>query len=235
MSMAEAMRHTTENIIDSHNVRVKALGSLVNQVSQSLAGARKGMSIHAAGRKAMGKEQAAELARFAGDLAGSIGVKLSEFGRKLEQTAKERALGAKELKGQLRKEAETLRRSVSKTLADYHQEHAQMSAATRSRLRAFTKNMVKGVEVWTAATRVLMADCRTDLGEASKTWKNMAGAFSKAGDKKTASPVMPAAKASGAEENVPVKIHREKKTRRRDGDLGEKGKGMARWSKKFQS
>ena len=133
-SLADGMRNVTEDIIASHDVRVKTLGSLV-------ADARKMISNNAADRKAMSKEQAAELARYAAD----------------------RKAMSKELKGRLRKEANNRRDSVNKMLAE-------MSAATRGHLRGFVKDLTattrvlltgyradirKAGDIWSEMTRTL--------------------------------------------------------------------------------
>ena len=76
-SIADGMRTITEGIVETHKVRVKALGNLVKEVSQSLADARSMIKRDAVARKAMSKEQAAELACFAGDLATRVGAKLN--------------------------------------------------------------------------------------------------------------------------------------------------------------
>ena len=186
MNIADGMKTITEDIVETHQVRVKALGNLVKEVSQSLADARRMIERDAVARKAMSKEQAAELAHFAGDLATGVGAKLKGFQRELELMGKDRVLSAKELKGRLRKEANNLGHSVNKMLRDYHKDHAEMSAATRSHLRGFVKDIIKGVEDLTATTRVLMTGYRTDIRKAGNIWGNMTRTLAKVGTVKEA-------------------------------------------------
>jgi hypothetical protein len=193
-SLADGMRNVTEDIIASHNVRVKTLGGL-------LADTRKMISNNAADRKAMSKEQAAELARYAGDLASSTGPKLKGFRKELE-------IVAKELKGRLCKEANNLRDSVNKMLTDYHKDHAEMSAATRSHLRGFVKDIVKGVEDLTATTRVLMTGYRTDIRKAGNIWSEMTRTLAKAGSKRAALPVIRAGQKVGTVKEAALPVIR---------------------------
>jgi len=186
MNIADGMKTITEDIVETHQVRVKALGNLVKEVSQSLADARRMIESDAVARKAMSKEQAAELARFAGDLATGVGTQLKGFQRELELIGKDRVLSAKELKGRLRKEANNLGHSVNKMLTDYHKDHARMSAASRSHLRGFVKGIVKSVEDLTATTRVLMTGYRTDMRKAGNIWSNMTRTLAKGGTVKEA-------------------------------------------------
>jgi len=126
------------------------------------------------------------LARFAGDLATGVGAQLKGFQRELELIGKDRVLSAKELKGRLRKEANNLGHSVNRMLTDYHKDHAKMSAATRSHLRGFVKNIVKSVEDLTATTHVLMTGYRTDMRKAGNIWSNMTRTLAKGGTVKEA-------------------------------------------------
>lgn len=213
MNIADGMRNIADNIIASHQVRAKALGSLVNEVSESLADARKMIKNNTADRKAMSKEQAAELARFAGDLANSIGAKLKGFQKELELMAKDRVLSAKELKGRLRAEARGLRNLVKKTLSDYSKDHAEMSEALRHNLHGFVKDIVKGVEDLTAVTRGMMSGYRTDIRKAGNIWGNMTRTLAKGG-KKAALPVIRAEEKAGTVKEVVRKIQKRKKRKK---------------------
>jgi hypothetical protein len=214
MNIADGMKTITEDIVETHQVRVKALGNLVKEVSESLADARRMIERDAVARKAMSKEQAAELAHFAGDLAAGVGAELKGFQRELELIGKDRVLSAKELKGRLRKEANNLGHSVNKILRDYHKDHAEMSAATRSHLRGFVKDIVKSVEDLTATTHVLMTGYRTDIRKAGNIWSNMTRTLAKVGDKRAALPVIRSEKAVGTVGKAVRKIHKARKTRK---------------------
>ena len=190
MKIADGMRNIADNIIASHQVRAKALGNLVSEVSESLADARKMIKNDAADRKAMSKEQAAELARFAGNLANSMGAKLKGFQKELELVAKDRALSAKELKGHLRAEARGLRNLVKKNLSDYSKDHAEMSEAQRHNLHGYVNGIVKAVGDLTTVTHGMMSGYRSDIRKAGNIWGSMTNTIAKAGGKKAALPVI---------------------------------------------
>jgi len=218
MKIADGMRNIADNIIASHNVRARALGDLVNDVSGFLADTRKN-------RKAMSKEQAAELAHFAGDLAGNVAKMIKDFAadrktmskeqsaelarfaadmanrvkKELELMSKDRALSAKELKGRLQKEARDLRNLIKKTLSDYSKDHAEMSEALRHNLRGFVKDIVKSVDNLhlgkvvadlRTATRGMLGGYRADMNKAGNIWGNMTNTLAKASGKKAALPVI---------------------------------------------
>jgi len=192
MNIADGMKAVTDNIIEARQCRVKALGNLVKDVSQSLADARSMIKSDAVARKAMSEEQSAKLARFAGGLATDVASKLKGFQQELEQMSKNRVLNARELRGQLRKQAGDLRRSVNKTLTDNHNDHAEMSADMRSNLRGYVRGIEKGVEDLTTTTRTMMTGYRTDIRKAGNLWRNMAHTSAKVGDKKAARPIIQA-------------------------------------------
>ena len=214
MKIADGMRNIADNIIASHQTRAKALGNLVGEVSESLADARKMISNDAADRKAMSKEQAAELARFAGNLANSMGAKLKGFQKELELMAKDRALSAKELKGHLRAEARGLRNMVKKTLSDFSKDHAEMSAAQRHNLRGYANGIVKAVGDLTTVTHGMMSGYRSDIRKAGNIWGSMAGILAKAGVKKAALPVVHAKEDTGTVKEAVRKVQKRKKRKK---------------------
>ena len=214
MKIADGMRNIADNIIASHQVRAKALGSLVSEVSESLANARKMIKTDATNRKAMSKEQAAELARFAGNLANSMGAKLKGFQKELELVAKDRALSAKELKGHLRAEARGLRNLVKKTLSDYSKDHAEMSEAQRHNLHGYVNGIVKAVGDLTTVTHGMMNGYRQDIRKAGSIWGNMTNTLAKAGGKKTAIPIIREKEDVGTVKEAVRKVQKRKKRKK---------------------
>jgi len=211
MNIANGMRTVTENITASRNARVKSLGSLVSEVSQSLADARNRIGHNAAARKAMSKEQGAELARYAGDLASRVRSQLKGFQKELELVAGDRAISAKELKSHLRAEARGLRNRVKKTLSDYSHDHAAMSQAQRHNLRGYANGIVKAVGDLTAATRGMMSGYREDMRKARNIWGNMTRTSAKGGGKRAAPPVIRAKEDFGSVKEAPRKIQKRKR------------------------
>jgi len=182
MKIADGMRNIADNIIASHQVRAKAIGNLVSEVSESLADARKMIKNDATNRKAMSKEQAAEL---------------KGFQKELELVAKDRALSAKELKGHLRAEARGLRNLVKKNLSDYSKDHAEMSEAQRHNLHGYVNGIVKAVGDLTTVTHGMMSGYRSDIRKAGNIWGSMTNTIAKAGGKKAALPLSGQKKTSG--------------------------------------
>lgn len=180
MQLAESMKNITENIVAAHNVRVKALGDLIDQVSASMADVNKQMKDMAADRKKMSAAQAAELAKFAGDLAGNVGRKLKGFRHELELLAKDRAVNARELKSRMQKEAKELQNMVKKSLGDYREAHADMSAALKQKLGAFVKDIVGAVGDLSASTQGMMKHYRDDIHKAAGAWQSMTRTLAKA-------------------------------------------------------
>lgn len=72
MNIADGMKNITENIIASYNVRIKAVGDLFDEVNETL-------TKFTADRKKMSAKQAAELQRFASDVASEVGKKLKDY------------------------------------------------------------------------------------------------------------------------------------------------------------
>ena len=160
MNTADGMRNITEKIVADYHVRVNALGNRVNEVNDLL-------DKFASDRKAMSKEQAAELAHFAHDLA-------SRIQKELKLMCKERMLSAKNLKSRMQKEARDLRNLTKKTLSDYEKDHAEMGEALRHNLHDYVNGIVKTVGD-------LLGGYRADMCKAGNIWRDMTRTLAKGG------------------------------------------------------
>lgn len=180
MKLAESMKNITENIIASHNVRVKALGDLIDQVNESMANVNKQMKEMAENRKKISAEQAAELARFAAEVASEVGKKLKGFRHELEIISKDRVITARELRSRLQKEAKELTNMVKKTLGEFHKDHSDMSRALKQNLHSYVKDIVGAVHDLSASTKGMMKHYRDDIHRAGDAWKHMAHTLAKA-------------------------------------------------------
>ena len=200
MNLADGMRNITENIIASHQVRVRALGNLVKEVSETIRS-------NAADRKAMSEEQSAELARFAHDLA-------SRVQKELELMCKDRTLSAKNLKSRLQKEARDLRNLIKKTLSDYAKDHAEMGEAQRRNLHGYVNGIVKAVGDLTTVTHGMMSGYRSDIRKAGNIWGSMTNTIAKAGGKKAALPVIRAKEVIGTVKQAVRKVQKRKKSKK---------------------
>ncbi|MBI3987826.1 MAG: hypothetical protein HY343_12945 [Lentisphaerae bacterium] len=206
------MRTITGNIMASHRIRAKTLGDLVKEVGRSLADTRSMIERTVVARKAMGAEQAAELAGFTGELTNSMGAKLKGFQKELDRLGGDRVSSARALKGRLRKEAGELRQSVKTMLTDFHEGHADMSAATRSHLRGFAKTIVKAVGDLTTATQGMMSGHRAECRKAGDLWGDMTRTLAKAGGKRVARPVIRAEEEDGPAKKAVHKVQKKRTT-----------------------
>lgn len=194
MNLADGMKNITENIIASHQVRIKALGNLVKEVSETIRN-------NTADRKAMSEEQAAELARFARDLASSVQ-------KELDLMCKDRTLSAKNLKSRLQKETRDLRNLIKRTLSDYAKDHAEMGDALRHNLHSYVNGIVKTVGD-------LLGGYRADMRKAGNIWGNMTRTIAKGSGKKAVLPVIRTEEEVGTVKEAIRKIQKRKKRKNR--------------------
>jgi len=192
MAIAEDMKKLAENIITSHDVRVKALGTLVTDTHKTLKGFerdRKKMAVEQAkdlagfvkglaknvedmlkgfkkNHEQMSKEQAKNLADFVTNLAADVGSMLSDF-------QKARGEMSEELKDRLAKEVKEIETYVANKLKEFNKAHTDMSKELKKELNDYVMGIVK-------ETKRLLKEYSSDMAQASKTWKNMSATMAKA-------------------------------------------------------
>jgi hypothetical protein len=158
MAIAEDMKKLAENIITSHDVRVKSLGTLMTDTHKTLKGFERD-------RKKMAVEQANDLADFVTSLAADVGSMLSGF-------EKDRGKMSKELKGGLAKEVKEIETYVANKLKEFNKAHAGMSVELKKELNSYVMGIVK-------ETQKLLKEYGSDMAQASKAWKGMAATMAK--------------------------------------------------------
>jgi len=191
MTVAEDMKKLAENIITSHDVRVKALGSLVADTHKTLKGFERD-------RKKMAVEQAKDLVGFVNRLSKNVQSFLQGFRRNHTQMSKEQAKSlsnfvtsltedvgsmisgfqadrskmSKELKNQLAKEVKEIEIYVANKLKEFNKAHADMSEELKKELNNYVMGIVK-------ETQKLLKEYSSDMTQAGKTWKSMSATMAK--------------------------------------------------------
>jgi gas vesicle protein len=207
MEIVESMKGTAENIITSHNARVRALGDLMADTHKTLKG-------FASDRKKMAKEQAENLADFKNGLSESVGEMVKEFQESHMQMGKEQAKTlmhfitdltndvssmvsgfqkdrgkmSKELKSRLAKEVKEIETYIGKKLKEFDEAHAEMSEQQKKDLAKFVSGMTSEVKRLLTGFQHDMTGYRKDINSASHSWKGMASTLAKA---RKGGPVMP--------------------------------------------
>lgn len=192
MTIAEDMKKLTENIMTSHDVRVKALGTLVTDTHKTLKGFERD-------RKKMAVEQAKDLADFVKGLAKNVEDMLKMFERDHKQMSKEQAKGlsdfvvnlteeigsmldsfqksrnemSEELKDRLAKEVKEIETHVANKLKEFNKDHADMSEELKKDLAKYVEGIVK-------ETQKLLKEYSSDMAQAKKAWNGMSATMAKA-------------------------------------------------------
>jgi len=166
MAIAEDMKKLTENIIASHDVRVKALGNLVADTHETL----RGFSMD---RKKMGVQQAKDLADFMNGLSKNVQSLLKSARNMIQQFHKDNMQMSKEQAKNLADFVNGLVTDVGSMLNSFQKDHKQMSKELRSKLTREIKDIQAEVERILGDADKLMGEYSSDMAGAKKAWKSM--------------------------------------------------------------
>jgi len=192
MTVAEDMKKLAENIITSHDVRVKTLGTLVADTHKTLKGFEQDRKKTAAeqaksladfvkgltknvedmlegfdkNHKQMSKKQAKNLADFVTNLAADVGSMLSDF-------QKARGEMSEELKDRLAKEVKEIETYVANKLKEFNKAHTDMSKELKKELNDYVMGIVR-------ETKKLLKEYGSNMAQAKKAWNNMSATITKA-------------------------------------------------------
>ena len=217
MGIAEGMRSITGSIVSSHNERVKELNDLISDTRKTLKGFEQE-------RKKTGKEQAKNLADFAGDLSAGAEEMLKVFkknhrkmsdeqaknlidftknlavdvGLMLRKFEKERSAMSEELREGLDQEAEEIETHVKKRLKEFDKAHAEMSSNLKRSLTEYVGDMVKDV-------RKLLNEHSSDMRKARGVWHSMSRTLARAREDRVAAPEIARGPAAEAAEETKAK------------------------------
>jgi len=191
MAIAEDMKKLAENIITSHDVRLKALGTLVTDTHKTLKGFERD-------RKKMAVEQAKDLADFVKGLAKNVENMLKGFEKNHKQMSKEQAKSlndfvmnltedvgsmldgfqkarnemSEELKDRLAKEVKEIETYVANKLKEFNKAHTDMSEELKKELNSYVMGIVK-------ETRGFLKECGSGMAQARKAWQSMSATMAK--------------------------------------------------------
>jgi uncharacterized phage infection (PIP) family protein YhgE len=192
MGIADSMKEITEDIINSYDVRVKAVGDLAADTRKTLEGFAKA-------RKKMSKEQAKNLADFTGGLSEGVEDMLKEFQRQHKQMSneqaksladflnnlikdvgsmvnrfqRERSTMSKELKNKLAKEVKEIENYVKKRLKEFDGAHTEMSDALKISLAKYAGDIAGSV-------KKLLGEYAADMKKAANAWQGMSKTLARA-------------------------------------------------------
>jgi len=210
MGIAEDMKKLAENIITSHDVRVKALGTLVADTHKTLKGFERD-------RKKMATEQAKDLAGFVKGLTKNVEEMLKMFGRDHKQMSKEQAKSLSDFVMDLTKNVGNMVKNIQKAHKEMASElEANLEKGETERLKDFKKMMadiqkaIKEIETFVAnklkefdeahadmsaelkkelnsyvmgivkETQKLLKEYSSDMAQAKKAWNGMSATMAKA-------------------------------------------------------
>lgn len=134
MSIADGMKSIAENIVASHDSRIKAAADRVKIVGDLLGDARETIKAFVSERKAMGAAQAKDLAKFAHDLSKNIESLLKGFQNDRKQMGEEQAKNLAEFMNNLVKETGNLRKDAQNSVKQMSKDRSKMSAELKDKL-----------------------------------------------------------------------------------------------------
>lgn len=166
IAIAEDMKKLTENIITSHDVRLKAVGELVADTHKTL----NGFSMD---RKKMAAEQTKDLADFVNGLSKKVQSFLGEFQKSHKQMSKEQAKNLSDF-------VKNLANDMGSMLSGFEKDRSKMSKELKNRLAKEVKDIQTQVERILGDADNLMSEYSTDIAGAKKAWQSMSAVLAKA-------------------------------------------------------
>ncbi|MEW6002860.1 MAG: hypothetical protein AB1638_09480 [Nitrospirota bacterium] len=168
MGIADDMKRITENIVTSHDVRVKALDNLVADTRKTLKG-------FASDRKKMSKEQAKNLADFVEDLSKSVEDMLKGFQKSHKQMSVEQAKSLADFVADLTKNVGNMMKGIQKAHKEMADELKEsLEKGETDRLKSFKSMMgnirkgIKDIESYVANKLKEFSDAHAEMSEELK-------------------------------------------------------------------
>ncbi len=179
-TIAEDMKKLTEDILTSHDLRVKTLGDLVSYTHDLMGDTRKTVKGFTVDRKKMAEEQAKDLTNFANGLSKDVQSLLKkaqdmvkEFGKNNRQMSKEQAKNLANFVSDLTK-------SVGAMLNGFEKERDKMSKELKDNLSKQIKDIQTEVKRILKESDNLIGEYSSEMAQARKAWKDMSKAVAKA-------------------------------------------------------
>ena len=173
MAITEDIKKLTENIIASHDVRVKTLGNIAADTHRTLSDARKNMEGFTADRKKMAVEQAKDLAGFVNGLSKDVQGMLKSARSMVQQFHKENMQISKEQAKNLADFVNGLVSSVGSMLDSFQKDHKHMSKEMKAKLTREIKDIQAEVGRILGEADKLVGEFSADMAGAKKAWQSM--------------------------------------------------------------
>lgn len=173
MAIAEDMKKLAENIIASHDVRVRTLSNLASDTHRTVEG-------FAVDRKKMAAKQAKELAGFTSGLSKDVQGLLKNAQDMVREFYKSNMQMGKEQAKRLADFVNDLTNNVGSMMDGFHKSHGEMSKHLRSRLAKEIKGIQTEVENILNDADRLIGEYSEDMTRAKKAWQSMSAVLAKA-------------------------------------------------------
>jgi len=173
MTVAEDMKKMTENIIISNDVRLKAVGDIVADTHKTLSG-------FAADRKKMAAQQANDLAGFTSGLSKDVKGMLKDAQNMVKEFHKNNRQMSQEQAKKLSDFVNGLSNEVGSMLDGFHKDRKTMAKELKNKLGMEIKDIQKQVGNILDEADKFVGECRSDMAQARKAWKDMCAALAKA-------------------------------------------------------
>jgi len=176
MGIADDVKNLGEDIVASHNARIKAIGTIVKDTRNTLKG------FHAE-HKEMSAKQAKDLAGFVADLTKNVAnmIKIIQTEHKDMAAALKASLGKGEtdrlksfkgMMGDIRKEINDIDIYVKNKLQKFYDAHEEMSDELKKDLAKYVADIVKG-------TQELLGGFHGEREKMAAHWQAMAAVMAK--------------------------------------------------------
>jgi uncharacterized protein YukE len=195
MTIAEDMKKLGEDIIASHDVRVKAIGTLVKDTHQMLKGFRtehKEMSAALKADLAKGenerlndfKAMMSDIEKFLADVTKNVSNMIKGFQKEHKEMADElktslekgetgRLKDFQKMMSDIQKDIKEIETFVANKLEEFDAAHTDMSEELKKDLAKYVEGIVK-------ETMRFLKECSSDMAQARKAWKGMGATMAKA-------------------------------------------------------
>jgi ElaB/YqjD/DUF883 family membrane-anchored ribosome-binding protein len=179
-TIAEDMKKLTEDIIISHDLRVKTIGDLVSHTHDLMTDARKTVKGFAADKKKMAGEQAKDLTNFVNGLSKDVQSLLKKAQDMVKEFSKSNSQVSKEQAKNLANFVNELTKSVGSMLNGFEKDRDKMSKDLKNKLAKEVKDIQTEVKRILNEADKLIGEYGSEMSQARKSWKEMSKAIAMA-------------------------------------------------------
>jgi DNA anti-recombination protein RmuC len=179
IAIAEDMKKLTEDIISSHDLRVKTLGGLVSYTHDLTADTRKAVKGFSGDRKKMAQEQAKDLNNFVNGLSKDVQNSLKKAQNMVKEFHKTNSQMSKEQAKSLSDFVNNLTDTVRSMLNSFEKDRGKMSKELRDKLTREIKDINTEVGKILGEADKLVGTYHAEMSQAKKAWKTMSAILAK--------------------------------------------------------